>query len=171
MIDEMAFNFWTCSKCLSLGHETKDCKNLIRCKACYRYGHIKRNCQNTNQKGKQCWVPKRVGLGHNNIDTTESSAVSPPLTSSQSAGRHNPTPPNPQPPPPMAVYAIDPTPWVPNGQHVLDGGLHVSPELTTRRLKLHPIAMKLSASPMLSRHNKQPISSFVIRFVFSLRIS
>jgi hypothetical protein len=122
MIDEMAFNFWTCSKCLSLGHVTNDCKSQIRCKACYRYGHIKKNCLNSNRKGKQCWVPKRVGPRQVNIDTTDSAAVSPPLTSSQSASRHNPTTPNLQPPSPMAVYEIDPTPWIPNGQHVLDGG-------------------------------------------------
>jgi hypothetical protein len=109
MIDEMAFNFWTCSKCLSLGYVTNDCKNQIRCKACYRYGHIKKNCLISNRKGKQCWVPKRVGPGQINIDTTDSAAVSPPLTSSQSDSRHNPTSPNLQPPPPMAVYEIDPT--------------------------------------------------------------
>jgi hypothetical protein len=32
LIDDMAFQVWKCSKCLSMGHVTKACTNLIRCR-------------------------------------------------------------------------------------------------------------------------------------------
>jgi hypothetical protein len=133
LIDDMAFQVWKCSKCLSMGHVTKACTNLIRCRACYNYGHIRKNCLNNNRKGKQCWIPKKVISGQFNLDTTESSpAVSPspePFSPRQSTPSDTPPVPpaspsicNLQPPPPMAAYEINPTPWVPNGQQVLDGG-------------------------------------------------
>ena len=36
VVDDIAFRFWKCSRCLTLAHYTKDCKNKVRCKACFK---------------------------------------------------------------------------------------------------------------------------------------
>jgi hypothetical protein len=56
VVDDIAYQFWACGKCLSMGHDTTACTNQIRCKGYFHYGHIKKNCFGKKEK-------KRKGLG------------------------------------------------------------------------------------------------------------
>jgi hypothetical protein len=58
MIADMPDRVWKCNRCLSMSHETLDCRNEIRCKACYRYGHIKHNCLLLKDQSGIKWVRK-----------------------------------------------------------------------------------------------------------------
>ena len=44
VVNDIAFRFWDCSRCMSMGHHISACQNKIRCRACYRLGHKERNC-------------------------------------------------------------------------------------------------------------------------------
>jgi hypothetical protein len=50
LVEDMAFQFWECSRCLSMGHKVAACTNDIRCKKCFRYGHIGKSCFNSLAK-------------------------------------------------------------------------------------------------------------------------
>jgi hypothetical protein len=130
MIDDMAFKVWKCGRCLSMGHLVRDCTNEIRCRACYSYGHIKKQCLKFRKKAKaQIWVPKESGPLPKGEAPEQTPAVS------SSPGNINlsseptavvlPSPssaPNLDSSPAMAVFEVDPTPWLPWGHQVIDGG-------------------------------------------------
>jgi hypothetical protein len=142
MIDDMVVKVWKCSRCFSMLHETKDCVNEIRCRACYNYGHIQRNCLKTKDKECLKWVQKRPNKNAVLMPVGElsNSAVSPPLSYTQRQAEKqsiSPSSSNPKPPPDpisfespaaasiadgMAVFEVDPTPWLPWGHQVIDGG-------------------------------------------------
>jgi hypothetical protein len=68
VVNDIAFRFWDCRKCLSMGHTIESCTSKIRCRDCFRYGHIAKNCLNRFSKSLQKWVPKSKppdNLGHN----------------------------------------------------------------------------------------------------------
>jgi hypothetical protein len=139
MIDDMAFKVWKCGRCLSMTHLSRDCTNDIRCRACYSYGHIKKHCYKSSRQVKaQKWVPKASGP----LPKGETSGVTPAVSAS-SDKVNSFIPPvavvlpssstTPSLPPPsttpnldssssMAVYEVDPTPWLPWGHQVIDGG-------------------------------------------------
>jgi hypothetical protein len=60
IVDEIAYKFWDCGRCLSMGHVISDCTREIRCRNCYRYGHIARSCLNRFSKSAKKWVPKKL---------------------------------------------------------------------------------------------------------------
>jgi hypothetical protein len=84
--------------------------------------------------GARQWVPKKVGLRSARMDLPLAvSASNTNLSSEQlcpgGSNRVSPppsTPPPPQPPEiepdPMAVFELDPTPWLPWGHQIIDGG-------------------------------------------------
>jgi hypothetical protein len=135
LVEDMAFQFWECSRCLSMGHKVAACTNDIRCKKCFRYGHIGKSCFNSLAKKDKRWVPKRKVSRVNDKDlvgpnisvvvlSPDPPDISSPLTS---------TSPIPSPlsyriegfidnPTPMANFELDPAPWLPWGHHVIDGG-------------------------------------------------
>ncbi|KAM0927092.1 hypothetical protein ACQ4PT_003199 [Festuca glaucescens] len=135
MVDDMVYKVWACGRCLHMGHQTKECTNDIRCRACYSYGHVKKHCLGAKRKSAQIWVPKRT-LADSVPNTAENSlnnAAVPastsfnenPLESKQSPNT------NPKPPPDlaspasseeMAVFEVDPLPWLPWGHQIIDGG-------------------------------------------------
>jgi hypothetical protein len=139
MIDDMTFKVWKCGRCLSMTHFQKDCTNDIRCRACYSYGHIKKNCFKFLVQAKaQKWVPKKSGpLPKEELSgaTTTVSASSDRINSllpledvvlpSDSSTPNLPPPcttPNLDSSSSMAVFEVDPTPWLPWGHQVIDGG-------------------------------------------------
>ncbi|KAK1664301.1 hypothetical protein QYE76_052460 [Lolium multiflorum] len=137
MIDDMAYKFWNCGRCLSMGHRTPDCTNEIRCRSCFSYGHVRKKCLANKQRGK-VWVPKRVQTGtvlgtgmdkevatsgvaasasapiNDMLDTLQQfehiNLVSSPVSTSSSSSQT------------MAVFEVDPTPWLPWGHEIIDGG-------------------------------------------------
>ncbi|KAM0895253.1 hypothetical protein ACQ4PT_023971 [Festuca glaucescens] len=130
MIDKMVYKVWDSGRCLRMGHVVSECSFDIHCQACFSYGHIAKACLNRNkEKKKQIWVPKRVGTG---IVGTES----PGNTTADTVDVPSSLPPNqsyPLPPPSpvlltpiqaesMAVFEVDPLPWLPWGHQVIDGG-------------------------------------------------
>jgi hypothetical protein len=60
VVDDIAFRFWDCSRCLSMGHKISDCTRRIRCRKCFRSGHIEKSCFNRFSKSLQQWVPKKI---------------------------------------------------------------------------------------------------------------
>jgi hypothetical protein len=143
MIDDMASKVWTCQKCLSFSHEIKDCPNKIRCRACYNYGHIKKNCLTTKLKSSQRWIRKQTtttnsGNSHcPNLETPDATysriqtgvGIPPPFAHT-SQPPPNPVVSSPSQEEPgltdsgdeLAVFEVDPTPWLPWGHHIIDGG-------------------------------------------------
>ncbi|KAM0881896.1 hypothetical protein ACQ4PT_032653 [Festuca glaucescens] len=134
MIDDMVYKVWECGRCLRMGHNSKDCVNDIRCRACFSYGHIAKQCLNKQGNKSYVWVPKRASGDAGLLDSRKSHALSssddsPKSTLKQSAQATLPPPTcSPQDPPPaeenlpMAVFEIDPTPWLPLGHQIIDGG-------------------------------------------------
>jgi hypothetical protein len=130
MIDDMVYRVWECGRCLSMGHKAFYCVKEIRCRACFSYGHVANKCLNKNNRKAQIWVPKRINATDSVIPQTNptlsSSAGSPPPRPNQSTRTTLLPPPLPSPPPTgppsMAVFELDPTPWLPLGHQILDGG-------------------------------------------------
>jgi hypothetical protein len=135
VVKDIAFRFWKCSKCLSMGHMVADCTNQIRCKSCYFYGHIAKNCIKGLAKSRKQWVPKRVTpdfLAQKSRDspllltsTVSVPRVSPIATSDQLGSAHISTfqsTTSPETENSMANFEVDPLPWLPWGHHVIDGG-------------------------------------------------
>jgi hypothetical protein len=117
-----------------MGHITADCTNDIRCRVCFNYGHVRKNCLTYKRKSAQTWIPKQ-GSDSIPVKETEDSAVPPsdslllnPLETRHSRQHIN----HKQPPDPvasspssaetMAVFEVDPVPWLPWGHQVIDGG-------------------------------------------------
>ncbi|KAM0827262.1 hypothetical protein ACQ4PT_068312 [Festuca glaucescens] len=138
MIDDMAYKVWSCGHCLSMGHNTKDCTNEVRCRSCFSYGHIRRNCLSAKSKGK-VWVPKKTQSNtasriipdkEVHVSRVAGSASTPfniPLDSLQKPQGHikSTSPPvsaAPSSSQAMAVFEVDPTPWLPWGHEIIDGG-------------------------------------------------
>jgi hypothetical protein len=144
LVNDLAFRFWKCSKCLSMDHTIEVCMNKIHCRACYRYGHIEKNCFSKSAAKSGKWIPKRTqGKVSNSSQTNIPLAVStsapvikdiplPMLSTIQGTNPPlflpSPLPPTPPPPDlvkdchPMVVFELDPTPWLPWGHQVIDGG-------------------------------------------------
>jgi hypothetical protein len=137
MIDDMAYKVWSCGKCLNMGHLTKDCTNEVRCRSCYSYGHVRKNCL-ARSKGK-IWVRKEKPSNMSTrvlvdkevclsgaTDST-STLVDKPVEPVQQPSDHinsNPSPVSaaPSSSQAMAVFEVDPTPWLPWGHEIIDGG-------------------------------------------------
>jgi hypothetical protein len=137
VVNDIAFRFWKCSRCLGMDHQLSSCTNKIRCRGCYRYGHKEKNCLNKAGAALGQWIPKRavsaistlsipkLPLADSTSDTRQNPSPQPlsPLS-------HNESPPlsSQQPPPTdllhsaMAVFELDPTPWLPWRHQVIDGG-------------------------------------------------
>ncbi|KAM0844073.1 hypothetical protein ACQ4PT_057283 [Festuca glaucescens] len=132
MIDEMVYKVWECGQCLRMGHNSKDCTNDIRCRAYFSYGHVAKQCLNKQSKKSHAWVRKRVSTDIGLLDSRfspvlSSTGVSLPSTLKQSTQPPLPPPPcSPQTPSPaevttpMAVFELDPTPWLPLGHEIID---------------------------------------------------
>jgi hypothetical protein len=68
----------------------------------------------------------------------------------------------------MAVYEIDPTPWIPNGQHVLDGGptrlprtFYTPSETPTRRHEAFCIAYVEPAQQATNQQLRDQVRDFL----------
>jgi hypothetical protein len=59
LVDDMAYEVWECSRCLSMGHNAKDCTRKVRCWFCFRYGHFQKNCFDWKQSKLFKWVPRK----------------------------------------------------------------------------------------------------------------
>ncbi|KAK1618561.1 hypothetical protein QYE76_024078 [Lolium multiflorum] len=138
MIDDMVYKVWTCGRCLSMGHPTKNCTNDIRCRSCFSYGHIKKQCLADKLRGK-VWKPKasqldtatRVPIDKDKATPEVAGSASIPFNTSRDSLQQpfeqiNSIPPpvsNSSPSSPaMAVFELDPTPWLPWGHELIDGG-------------------------------------------------
>jgi hypothetical protein len=64
LVNEMAFQFWECSHCLSMGHKSMACTNEVRCKECFIMG--------TLQKMVITNLPKKLSGGFPNSKSLES---------------------------------------------------------------------------------------------------
>jgi hypothetical protein len=135
LVDDMAFQFWECSRCLSMGHKVSACTNDIRCKKCFPYGHIGKSCFNSLAKKDKRWVPRRKVSGVNDkysVGPNKSLvAPSPDLPDIFSPSTSSSPVPSPPPyhiegsvdnPSSMANFELDPAPWLPWGHHIIDGG-------------------------------------------------
>jgi hypothetical protein len=138
MIDDMAYKVWSCGQCLSMGHPTTDCTNEIRCQSCFSYGHVRKKCLAAKSRCK-AWVPKKTQSGTSSGTCTDkdkvvsgvavsaSTSFNAHLGSLQQSIEHiNPVSPPvstcPSSSPAMAVLEVDPTPWLPWGHELIDGG-------------------------------------------------
>jgi hypothetical protein len=61
IVEDMAYKFWDCGRCLSMGLVIKDCTREICCRNCYKYGHIARSCLNRFSKSAKQWASKKLG--------------------------------------------------------------------------------------------------------------
>jgi hypothetical protein len=135
VVEDIAFCFWKCSKCLSMGHNVSDCTNQIRCKNCYFYGHIAKNCIKRFSKSRQQWVPKRVALDSLAQKSRDSpllltTAISVPrvlpiATPTQQRDSHTSmfqSPISTVTERSMANFEVDHLPWLPWGHHIIDSG-------------------------------------------------
>jgi hypothetical protein len=149
MINDMTDKVWKCNHCLNLSHETLDCTNEIHCRACYRYGHIKRNCLLSKAHEGIKWVQKltpesksampvfpnlaiaailapiRDKTTHKQISSSVSNIVSlPPHPSFEQQSVSATQVPGVQAvrDQEMAVFEVDPAPWLPWGHQIIDGG-------------------------------------------------
>ena len=60
VVNDIAFRFWDCSRCMSMGHHISACQNKIRCRACYRLGHKERSCTGKEKSSfGKIWRPKK----------------------------------------------------------------------------------------------------------------
>ncbi|KAK1615922.1 hypothetical protein QYE76_021439 [Lolium multiflorum] len=129
VIDDIAYRFWECGRCLSMGHDSKACTKRVRCRFCFRSGHFRKTCLDWLRQKNQRWVPK-VGLPPHIPPDTGPSAVSTPVPGSQDTLIAEAEPcPCPTPPPAdsstsvaMANFELNPSRWVPHGFHIIDGG-------------------------------------------------
>jgi hypothetical protein len=149
VVDDIAFRFWDCSRCLSMGHKIPDCTRRIRCRKCFRFGHIEKSCFNRFSKSLQQWVPKKIqakGLAQESDKNTGSvdpdpcpstmrelykagSETLPRVVSSPAPPRVESSPDFANLPPrdqelpsAMAAFEVDPFPWLPWGHQIIDGG-------------------------------------------------
>ncbi|KAM0838927.1 hypothetical protein ACQ4PT_060651 [Festuca glaucescens] len=137
VVNDIAFRFWECSRCLSMGHNSSQCVKDIRCRECFNYGHIAKNFFAFLAKKSKKWIPKWQANKGDSLDSCENRpdidlAVPTPLQQSPPPMHVQPVPPPPplesSPPPPgpdpsaMANFELDPTPWLPWGHHIIDGG-------------------------------------------------
>ncbi|KAM0870932.1 hypothetical protein ACQ4PT_039719 [Festuca glaucescens] len=130
MIDKMVYKVWDCGRCLRMGHTVSECTFDIRCRACFSYGHIAKAClSKAKEKKKQIWVPKRVGTGIGTESPGNITDYTMDVPSSIPPQQSSPPPPPSSVPPPtssqaesMAVFEVDPMPWLPWGHQVIDGG-------------------------------------------------
>jgi hypothetical protein len=136
VVNDISFRFWKCSKCLSMSHTHVQCTNKIRCRSCFHYGHEEKSC--FNKIGHKCgqWIPKRVRDASPNLDMPSLPLAGSASNNDQVILQSNPPlllpPPPPPPPEPeldplhqsssMAVFELDPNPWLPWGHQVIDGG-------------------------------------------------
>jgi hypothetical protein len=184
MIDDMVLKVWKCSRCLSMSHSTNDCTNEVRCRACFNYGHIKRNCLKGKEKARQIWVQKRPNLESPDVPNKEDLSLTagtpgvstPTPTTLSSYQIHSSVQANPRkilPPSAvlgsasktedssasedfgsMAVFEVDPTPWLPWGHHIIDGGdtrlprsYYFAPQEPPQRHQAYCIAIVEPAPP------------------------
>jgi hypothetical protein len=136
VVNDIAFRFWKCSKCLSMSHNRVQCTNKIRCRSCFHYGHKEKSCLNKLGHKSGQWIPKRVRDASPNLDMPSLPLAGSASNNDQVILQSNPPlllpPPPPPPPEPeldplhqpssMAVFELDPTPWLPWGHQVIDGG-------------------------------------------------
>jgi hypothetical protein len=141
VVEDIAFRFWKCHKCLSMSHTIVNCMSKICCRDCFNYGHIAKDCLKKKSTSLQQWVPKwkvskLLGQDLRNQSAQPIAVVSSPASQPESypaernQGKHpalliasfqNPI----SPPPteqPMANFEVDPTPWLSWGHHAIDGG-------------------------------------------------
>jgi hypothetical protein len=124
LIDDMAFQVWRCSRCLSMAHDRPTCTNKVQCRSCFHYGHVKKNC--FAAKNRQTWVEKKGKSGQSSLDCSDCSPLAKPAVSSPDS----PSKPISQPPPllilppepAMANFELDPARWVPLGHQIVDRG-------------------------------------------------
>ncbi|KAM0886010.1 hypothetical protein ACQ4PT_029953 [Festuca glaucescens] len=129
VVDDIAYRFWECGRCLSMGHDSMSCTKRVRCRFCFRYGHFRKKCYDWFKQKNKCWVPKASLPSHIPPDTGLS-AVSPPSPGCQDA--LNPEPEFNPPPLPlptdllrrssMANFELNPAHWIRHGYHIIDGG-------------------------------------------------
>jgi hypothetical protein len=116
LVDDLAFQVWSCQRCLSFGHKTLSCTNQIRCRSCFRYGHIKKECLNKSRAGFMKWVPKSQGTAPVTPqvlpDIGLALEVSSPLSSASGCGLDLDSVSLQPPPAAMATFEFDPAPWV-----------------------------------------------------------
>ncbi|KAM0885808.1 hypothetical protein ACQ4PT_030071 [Festuca glaucescens] len=143
VIDDIAYRFWECGRCLSMGHTSVGCTRDIRCRTCFNYGHKEQSCLIWLTKKSKKWVPKTVSdVGQGNDSSKQNptqvlpadtftvskmpQALQSPVQSPREAQtQHAPSPQNPSPPPlpaTMANFEVDPARWLPLGHHIIDGG-------------------------------------------------
>jgi hypothetical protein len=145
LVDDMAFHVWECSRRLSMGHSAKDCTRKIRCRICFRYGHFRKDCFDWKQSKSFKWVAKQKTITINepsvgsDIDSHLEAVVlnerdgsastqiakrtpAPVPDSSPPVSLPSTPPLTPPPCPAMTNFEVDPTPWLPHGHQVIDGG-------------------------------------------------
>jgi hypothetical protein len=129
VVDDIAYRFWECGRCLSMGHDSKSCTKRVRCRFCFTSGHFRKTCLDWLKQKNQCWVPK-VGLSPQISPDTGPSAVSTSAPGHQDTLIAETESCPPPPPPPtdlprrsaMANFELNPAHWVPHGFHIIDGG-------------------------------------------------
>ncbi|KAM0856737.1 hypothetical protein ACQ4PT_048926 [Festuca glaucescens] len=142
VIDDIAYRFWECGRCLSMGHNSVGCTRDIRCRTCFNYGHKEKSCLIWLTKKSKKWVPKMVTDVGQDIDSSrqiptqvppaDTSSVSKTLQAPQSPvqspreaqTQHAPPLRKPSPPPSpatMANFEVDPASWLLLGHHIIDG--------------------------------------------------
>jgi hypothetical protein len=146
LVDDMAFQFWECSRCLSMGHNVNDCTRKLRCHFCFRYGHFQKNCFDWKQSKLVKWVAKQNNTAFNepsvgaDIDSHLEAVVQEKRAGSDSIyiTKRTPAPvldssspvslPSSSPLPPssshpaMVNFEVDLAPWLPHGHQIIDGG-------------------------------------------------
>jgi hypothetical protein len=75
VVDDIAYRFWECGRCLSMGHDSKSCTKRVRCRFYFRSGHFRKTCLDWLRQKNKCWVPK-VGLSPQISPDTGPSVVS-----------------------------------------------------------------------------------------------
>jgi hypothetical protein len=135
VVADIAYRFWECGHCLSMGHVKEACMREVRCRSCFNYGHIEKDCLIKLAKSSKQWRPKPLGsrqdpLGSRNGPDQSAAPVtrtdSPPTSISPSPCQPPPSSSYPTAPcrssTTMANFELDPTRWLPQGHQIIDGG-------------------------------------------------
>jgi len=103
-----------CNNCLGLGHIKKDCTGLVRCRQCWNYGHISRQCLHKRRIFRRYRPILRIEgqeSQHLATDLKQCNTLGPSVPPSTPDETVHPHPAD----PPMANWACDPRPFIPEG--------------------------------------------------------
>ena len=117
MIEDMAAQVWSCSRCFSFKHATAGCTRPIRCWTCSQSGHVRKNCPGIGESFR--WAVKESCQSVS--QSVPLNKACPEIPNAAADTPYSAPKPSPSPstlPPPMANFPVDPNRFTPEGWQV-----------------------------------------------------